>query len=61
MLPLATLVNLLAAVIVVGLLVWLIKQIPVDQWIRSALYIVLVLLLLIWLLALFPIVHTDIR
>jgi len=53
--------NVIAAVIVVILLVWLIKQIPVDQWIKSALYVLLVVILLVWLLALFPIVHIGIQ
>jgi hypothetical protein len=61
MAPLPLLINVIVAVIVIALLVWLIKQIPVDQWIKSALYVLLVVVLLVWLLALFPIVHTGIQ
>jgi hypothetical protein len=61
MAPLPLLMNVIAAVVVVVLLVWLIKQIPVDQWVKSALFVLLVVVLLVWLLALFPIVHTGIQ
>jgi len=61
MAPLPMLANLIAAVIAVALLVWLIKQIPIDQWVKSALYVLLVVLLLLWLLSIFPIVQPVIQ
>lgn len=45
-----SLVGLLIAVIVVGLLVYLIRMLPIDEPFKNIAIIVLVIILIIWLL-----------
>ena len=45
-----SLIGLLIAVIVVGLLVYLIRMLPIDETFKTGAVIVLVLILIIWLL-----------
>lgn len=45
-----TLVTILIAVLIIGLVVWLFQTLPIAEPFRSIAYVVLVILLILWLL-----------
>lgn len=61
MIPVGLLINLIVVLIVVGLLLWLVRVIPVDAWIKTAVQILLVVIVLLYLLSLLPISAPLIR
>jgi len=55
MIPLAFLVQILVLLVVFGLIVWIIRQIPLDAWIKNCIYVLLVIVLLLYAVSLLPI------
>ena len=45
-----SLIGLLIAVVVIGLLVWLVRTLPIEEPFKSIAVVVLVVILIIWLL-----------
>jgi hypothetical protein len=45
-----TLTSILIALIVIGLLVWLLQSLPIAEPFKSIAYVVLVVILILWLL-----------
>jgi hypothetical protein len=47
------LIQLLVTLILVGLLLWVINQIPMDGWIKQIIHVVVVVFVVLWLLQVF--------
>lgn len=61
MIPAALLVNLIVLLIVAGLLLWLIRALPLDGWIKTAIQVLIVVVLLLYLLSFLPVGGPIIR
>lgn len=44
------LIEILIALIIVGLILWVVQQIPMDPWIQRVIRVVVVVFVVIWLL-----------
>lgn len=55
MIPAGILVSLIVVLIIAGLLLWVIRQMPLDAWIKTAIQVLIVVILLLYLLSLLPI------
>lgn len=55
MIPAGILVTLIVVLIIAGLLLWVIRQMPLDAWIKTAIQVLIVVILLLYLLSLLPI------
>lgn len=54
MIPAALLVNLIILLIVVGLVLYMVRALPVDGWIKTVAQVLIVVVLLLYLLSLLP-------
>lgn len=54
MFPVALLINLIVLLIIVGLVLWLVRTLPIDQWIKTAVTVLVVVVVLLWLLSMLP-------
>ena len=55
MFPAALLIQLLFVLIIVGLVLWLVRTLPIDQWIKTAITVLMIVVILLWLLSMLPI------
>lgn len=54
MFPVALLINLIVILIIAGLIMWLVRTLPIDQWIKTAIMVLVIIVLLLYLLSLLP-------
>lgn len=48
-----SIISILVAIVIVGLILWGIQQIPMDATVRRILHVVVIILLVLWLLQAF--------
>lgn len=61
MIPVALLANLIVVLIVAGLLLWVVRTMPLDGWIKTAIQVLLIVVLLLYLLSFLPVANPIIR
>ncbi len=54
-------IHILVVLFVVGLLLWGVRQFPIDARIMNMIYVVVVICLVLWLLQSFGLLNTGIR
>lgn len=54
MFPAALLINLIVVLIIVGLVLFLVRTLPLDAWIKTAITVLVVIVVLLYLLSLLP-------
>lgn len=55
MIPIGFLVTLIVVLIIAGLLLWLVRMMPLDAWVKTAIQVLIVVILLLCMLAALPI------
>jgi hypothetical protein len=61
MIPAAFLVQLLVLLVVVGLVLYLVRALPIEPWIKTVAYVIVVVILLLYLLSFLPVSAPLIR